>query len=79
MRGWTEEAPLHGLGIASAAAWRRCPRCWCKRSAPLAVLLRGTAAGQRVVVNLGAWEIETQLGDFIDMGRSDLGARLKRA
>lgn len=66
MLGWTEEAPLRGLGIATAGGL-----------APLSPLL--VQAEREVVVNLGAWEIETQLGDFIEMGRSDLGARLKRA
>lgn len=64
MLGWTEEAPLRGLGIARAGGL-----------APLSPLL--IQAEREVVVNLGACEIETQLGDFIESGVER--ARLKRA
>lgn len=64
--GWTDEAPLRGLGIASAAG-----------IAPLSPLL--VQAERETVVNLGAWEIETQLGDFMDMERREIGQRLRRA
>ncbi len=64
MLGWTSEAPLRGLGIASAGG-----------IAPLSSLL--VQAEREVVANLGAWEIETQLGDFIESGVER--AKLKRA
>ena len=80
--GWTEEAPLRGLGIANAGGLAPLsPLLVQAEREPLAVPFRGTAAGQRVV-NLGAWEIETQLGDFgMREGTGGWGgeARLKRA
>ncbi len=64
MIGWTEEAPLRGMGIASAGGL-----------APLSSLL--LQAERETAANLNAWEIETQVGNFLD-GRAE-SAWLRRA